>query len=203
MNFNWDVSWPAVLTAVSVLVASTGVYIAWRGSRDRQLRLDDVLRWSNDVIRTLQTLYLLSTLGERQFGASETQAMRKKIVVDTSVLVEQGRLFFKNQQDPTKGREKLPAYRGYRAEILDPIVVAHQIACRWDGADEATRRKMALVAEDSVRRFVSMAQQEIGRSETQSEATAKGGKGDSLDDLMQAVEPSRLAQLDKGPKASL
>jgi hypothetical protein len=49
-----------------------------------------------------------------------------------------------------------------------------------------------LVAEDSVRRFVSMAQQEVGRGETQSREIAKGGKGDTLEMLMTGLASSRL-----------
>jgi hypothetical protein len=186
---------PVVVSALSFLVGAFGLLISYRSTREKQLRLDDVLKWSNEVIRAMQTLYLICLLGEKNLEAGEAKAMRQRIAIDTSVLVEQGRMFFKNQPDPAHGKDKPPAYRGYRAEILDPIVVAHQIACRWDAADAEARQRMTLVAEGIVRRFVSMAQQEVGRGETQSREMAKGGRGDSLETLMQAFDAARLDAL--------
>src|SRR6185312_14232953 len=124
--------------------------------RERRLRQDDVLQWANEVIRAQQTLYLTLFLGDSTFRAEERRSTLAK------VLVEQGRLFFKNTPHPTHGADRHPAYRGYRPMILDPIVVSHQIACQWDGADDAEKDLMLLVAQDCVRSFVSMAQREVG-----------------------------------------
>jgi hypothetical protein len=196
-------TWPALFALAGVVVGSVSLYLGWRSAREQQLRVDQVLRWSNEVIRTLQTLWVVCYLGDRTFEDAEAKATRKRIIIDTSVLVEQGRMFFKNQPDDEHGKEKLEAYRGYRPALLDPIVVAHQIACRWDDADELTRQQMTLVAEDSAKLFVSMAQKEVGRSRTISGETAKGGTGDSLDQLIRKLDPARGELLSARPRKSL
>src|SRR5471030_1003204 len=91
---------PVVVSALSFLVGAFGLLISYRSTREKQLRLDDVLKWSNEVIGAMQTLYLICLLGEKNLEAGEAKAMRQRIAIDTSVLVEQGRMFFKNQPDP-------------------------------------------------------------------------------------------------------
>lgn len=173
---------------VSIVVAAVAAFLVWGQWRERQLRKDDVLRWANSVIEALQSLYLLTRLGDEVVDDQFRRRAITQLALDTSVLVEQGRLFFRNAPDPEHGKDKLPAYRGYRPELLDPIVVAHQIACAWAQADGERRRQMSLVAGDCVARFVSMAQMEVGRSRTASRQTAKGGRGDNLDELMKTAK---------------
>ena len=196
----WGVDLPpaAIAGFLSAFIALAAVMLVWLQWRERQFRKDDVLKWSNEVIRALQTLYLVASLAERGFDAKTAKALLRAIAIDTSVLVEQGRLFFRNASDPEHGKDKYPAYRGYRPELLDPIVIAHQIACEWEQADREARQRMALVAEDGVRRFVSLAQKEVGRSRTVSRETAKGGKGLSLAEMMTAVGEPRLKSLGDG-----
>jgi hypothetical protein len=126
-----------------------------------------------------------------------------KIAVDSSVLVEQGRLFFRNTPHPTHGADRHPAYRGYRPMLLDPIVAVHQIACQWEGAADEEKERMILVAEDCVRRFVSMAQREVGRSRTAHAASMIKGEGESLEMLLGKVKPERLAALKANARLSL
>jgi len=177
---------------ISIAVASVAAFLVWGQWRERQLRKDDVLRWSNDVIRALQSLYLYTSMHSLVFDADSVRPAIMQLAVDTSVLVEQGRLFFRNAQDPEHGKQKMPAYRGHRPELLDPIVVAHQVACRWDKADADSRQRMAVVVGDCAQRFVSLAQMEVGRSRTANWETAKGGRGDTLDELVAQVDPARL-----------
>src|ERR1700742_68950 len=106
-------NWSTIVPVIGVILTGIGVYFAWRSARERQLRLDDVLTWSNEVIRSMQTLYLVCLLGEKNFAAEDAKTIRRQIALDTSVLVEQGRMFFKNFPDPEHGKDKPPAYRGY------------------------------------------------------------------------------------------
>ena len=188
------------LSASVAAVAALMVFLQWR---ERQLRQDDVLKWANEVIRTCQTLYLVLFLGDAAFSKAAARELLSKLAVDTSVLVEQGRLFFRNTPHPTHGADRHPAYRGNRAMLLDPIVVAHQIACHWDGAADDEKDRMILVAEDCVRRFVSMAQREVGRSRTAHAASMIKGEGETLDMLLGAVKPERLAALKASARLSL
>lgn len=193
--FGIEVPLTAIAGFISATIAAIGatlVYLQWR---ERRYRKDDVLKWANEVIRNLQTLYLICFLAKDNYEETQVMEMQKQIAIDTSVLVEQGRLFFRNVPDPEHGKDRPPAYRGYRPELLDPIVVAHQIACQWDTADIPTRRRMTLVAEDCVRRFVSMAQMEVGRSRTAHRDTARGGRGHSLVQLMEDLKADRIEAL--------
>ena len=181
-------------------LASLMVFLQWR---ERHLRQDDVLKWANEVIRTCQTLYLVLFLGDSTFDKAKARAMLAQIAVDTSVLVEQGRMFFRNTPHPTHGANRHPAYRGYRPMLLDPIVVAHQIACQWEGAADEEKERMIIVAEDCVRNFVSMAQREVGRDRTAHAASRIKGEGQALEALLAKVSDERLAALRTSARLSL
>lgn len=193
----------AIAGFISAFVASCGALLVWLQWRERRLRQDDVLKWANEVIRAQQTLYLVLYLGDSTFTAAERRSTLARIAVDTSVLVEQGRLFFKNTPHPTYGADRYPAYRGHRPMLLDPIVVSHQIACQWDGATGDEKDRMLVVAEDCVRSFVSMAQREVGRSRTAHEASAMKGEGEKLESLLTKVKPERLAAARASARPSL
>jgi hypothetical protein len=200
---SFDITAQVVVTLVSAMIAAAALFLGWRQARERQLRKDDVLRWANEAIRALQSLYLVCFLGDATFDKAATKSMLAKFAVDTSVLVEEGRLFFRNTPHPTYGKDRHPAYRGYRPELLDPLVVAHQIACQWEGATEDERARMTLVAEDCVKRFVSLAQLEVGRSKTVSAAAARKGEGEKLEVLLAKVPAERVAVLTTSARLSL
>lgn len=187
--------WSNVPAIVSTLVAASGFFIAWRTYRETALRRGEVLAWSNDVIESLQSLLLICILNSDQLSDKEKTAKLTSIIFQTSVLIERGRLFFKNQVIDDWGSDKEPAYRGYRPKILDPIVVAHQIACNWASADKDCRLRMRILAEDCLKKFVSLAQKEVGRSRTASAEASKGGDGAQLPRLLNSVDEERLAKL--------
>ena len=198
-----EVPLAAVAGFTSAAIAAIAATLVWLQWRERSLRQDDVLRWANETIRNLQTLYLTLFLGDSAFSQTEAKSLRSRIALDTSILVEQGRLFFKNTPHPTHGAERPPAYRGYRPMILDPIVVAPQIAWQWDGAADEEKDRMVLVAQDCVRSFVSMAQREVGRSRTAHMASAIKGEGEKLETLLERVAPQRLDALRTSARLSL
>jgi len=184
--------WEFLAALVSALVALIGLLIGWRRARESALRREEVLAWSNRVIENMQGLSLICQ-GHRGLLTPEAESAKLlEIYFATSVLAEQGRLFFKNVADAAYGATKEEAYRGRRPEVLDEVLVAHQIAGAYGTADHESRVRMRCVIEDAVRRFVTLAQKEVGRSRTASTATSKGGTGSSLAALMQAVPPERL-----------
>lgn len=190
----------AVVSAIVAICTATMVWLQWR---ERRLRQDDVLKWALEVIRAQQSLYLTLFLGDSLADPQTARQTLARIAVDTSVLVEQGRLYFKNTPHPTYGAERPPAYRGYRPMLLDPLVVSHQIACQWEGASDEEKERMVLVAQDCVRSFVSMAQREVGRSRTAHEDSALKGEGEKLESLLAKVKPERLAALRASARLSL
>ncbi len=188
-------TWAAGAALLSALVAVGGLFIGWRNSREAALRRGDVLVWANEVIHELQTLLLVCILKEPELDEANAKEKLLGVIFNSSILIERGRLFFKNEVIDDHGKEKEPAYRGYRPKIIDPIVIAHQIACGWVKANEDTRLRMRLLAEDSLKKFVSIVQMEVGRSRTVSSDTAQGGMGVDLTDLIQRVDDKRLQQL--------
>lgn len=174
----------AVLSAILTAVA---LFASWLSSRKSELRREDVSDWANEAITALQTLLLICIHGDPPIPAAEADRLRVELLIQTSVLTERGRLFFRNAGPYSHGREKPRAYRGKRPEVLDQLVIAHEIACRWPHAGDAERVRLRLVAEDCLKQFVSLIQREVGRSRTVSADTRRRGTGVRL--------PERLAEL--------
>jgi hypothetical protein len=176
---------PSLLSVLAAVGAVIGIWMnlsKWRQSelkrRESELRLRDVLLWSNEVISRMVSLRLCIAKGPDKF-----KTRIRTIVFDTSILIERGRLFFKN--DGAVEDHDYSAYQGHRPKILDQILIAHyladKVASGWSDADEEKRRKMALLAGHCLRRFVSLAQKEVGRSVVASADAASGGDSIDLD----------------------
>ncbi|WP_316980027.1 hypothetical protein [Shumkonia mesophila] len=190
----------------SAFIAGLALYFGWRKERreeqvlERQqrqdelrrqseekqavLRINDVLAWANQAIEALQTLRLLCAVKDPLLDEQMVKQKVADLVFRTSILVEQGRLFFKNELVDDYGTEKPLPYRGYRSAILDPLVVAHQLACAWPVADEDTRLAMQIVSGDWLQRFIYIAQKEVGREQTASDEARKGGVRVDLERLL-------------------
>lgn len=164
-------------------MTATGLPLVWLTSRQDELRREDVLVWVNQTIEALQSQFLicLAELEGTEVGGKDRMT---EIYFSTSILIEQGRMFFRNAKPGEYGQRKPPAYRGFRPCILDHLVVAHQIAIRWPNADGGERLLMRQISEDCVKAFVSLAQKEVGRDRTASADTSAGGNGANLDYLM-------------------
>ena len=182
----------ATAAILSAALTAIALFAGWRSNRKNELRREDVLDWANESITALQTLLLLCIHAEPQIPAAEGDRRRVDLLIQTSVLVERGRLFFRNAGPHSVGREKHRAYRGKRPEILDQLVAAHQIVRRWPGAGDEERARMRLVAEDCLKQFVSMVQQEVGRSRTASADTRRGGKGALLGQRMSELDQAQV-----------
>jgi hypothetical protein len=182
--------WIAALSAVLTVVALVGTWIGWR---QKELRREEVHAWASEAITALQTLLLICLQELRKAPpAGEKNSRLEDVVFSTSILVERGRLFFRNSQPNAHGNWKEPAYRGFRPCILDHLVTAHQISLAWPRANASDRAKMRQIAEDCLKKFVSLAQKEVGRDRTASADTSRGGEGAQLKRLMAEFDLSRL-----------
>ena len=185
----------SIASVVSACIAACGLFFAWRQSREGTLRRADVLRWAEDSIDQLQSLLVICVLGEGELEPGFERDKLAAIMFATSTLTERGRLFFKNEiRDDGHGQDKELAYQGYRPKILDQLVVAHQIARHWPQANADDRGIMLILAQDAARTFVSLAQQEVGRSKTASAVTKRAGDGRDLDELVKEFNRARLEQ---------
>jgi hypothetical protein len=187
--------WEILAPVFTVIAAVVAIFFRWRRWRESQLRLGEVLAWANEVIRELQGLVLVCQLNETQLEAAAAKAKLTEIFFHTSILVEQGRLFFKNKGKG--GSRAEPAYQGTRPTILDQIILAHQIAfCLRDGTDRDTRLRMRVLAEECRRRFVSLAQKEVGRAQTASVEAGRPGADIRISSELAGVTADQVAQLD-------
>jgi hypothetical protein len=185
----------AIAGIVSAAIALIGLLIVAAQWREASLRRTEVTAWSLLSIQALQSLHLITI-----FGTSGREESLDKVKFDTSVLVEQGRLFFKNKPYEDFGAEKPPAYRGLRPVILDQLVIAHQIACNLENADDDRRLRMRGAAENAVRSFVSFAQAEVGRNRPASEYANMAGQGISLNRILNAIDDEQIANLNQRPQ---
>jgi hypothetical protein len=182
----------AIAALVSAILTALALFAGWRSSRKSELRREDVANWADEAISALQTLLLICIHGDPPIPAAEAERRRVQVLVDTSVLTERGRLFFRNAAPYSVGHDKPRAYRGKRPEILDQLVVAHQIACRWPSAGDDERVRMRLVAEDCLKQFVSLIQREVGRSRTASADTRRRGTGVHLRERIAEIPKDRI-----------
>lgn len=190
-----EATWNTIATVASAVIAGAALLAGWYHWRRAELRRDDVLAWSNEVIGVLETLLIISILKNPILDEKVVRDKVVNIIFETSILIERGRLFFKNQIVDQFGAHKEAAYRGYRPRILDELVVAHQIACEWFDADEDRKLRMRIVIQDCLKKFVSLAQKEVGRQRSASADASKGGVGIRIDDLLENVDKYELEKL--------
>lgn len=171
---------------VGTFLAISGFLLTFTKWRSDQLRREQVHRWVDDCISCLQTIYIISFLEDTSFSNEDREKIRLKAVFDTSILVEKGRMYFKNEISDNFGSEKRSAYRGYRPRILDFLVVAHKVARFWPNGNKDEVEKRTALAEDCLKQFVSLAQKEVGRDRAASAEALKGGNGSDLRTLLNA-----------------
>lgn len=180
-----------VISLLGAVLGITGLFFTWRSFKKNELswkedqyRREEVLKWAEECIVCLQNLYLTSSLGNALLSKEKIESNRLDAVFLSSSLIERGRLFFKNEVVDDFGAEKRPAYRGYRPQILDPLVIAHQIAIEWPAERIDDERRRSALALDCVNKFVSLAQLEVGREKSASVEARKGGRGINLKVLL-------------------
>lgn len=175
----------------SFLLAVFGLMGAWWGWRSKEFRREEVVQWGLEAVGCMQTIELLSQKLRANHGDDDA-AMRAQ-AIQLSVLIEQGRLFFRNTVEDDHGAEKEPAYRGYRPVILDQLVIGFEVATHYPGAPISDREKIASVMVKARGRFVSLLQQEVGRARVRSYDAARKGKGVHLPTLL-ALEHAQIKQ---------
>lgn len=157
-----DLALKLVPLVVSLWSAAFALYL-WRRSEVRQA---DLLRWADKCIEELQTLAVVTSPGSTSWIDEKLRRERiQKVVLTTSILLEQGRLLFRNVQ--VVGREdghKPSAYRGFRPIVLDHLLEAHTIAIHWENEDARGQSLLSAEARALTRAYVSQMQLEVGRA---------------------------------------
>jgi hypothetical protein len=191
-----------MLTALGIVGALIGFWkfrgeiLRSRGERARaardELRRPEVEKWSIEAIDTMRRIAMATQ--EAAAGREEAAAGLTDLGSRASVLLEVGRLYFRNPGADSVNLHKEPAYRGYRPMILEQLLIGYELSRAWASADAAEQGDFARVAETAWRRFVSLAQAEVGRLGTLDPETARIGTGRALDralaELREAVRPA-------------
>lgn len=186
--------WETLATVFSAIIAFVGLLATWLAWRRAELRREEVLAWGDDVISELQKVELACRLPEVYINADAKTEIFSSALIELSILVERGRIFFRNKVIDDFGNEKAPAYQGYRPLILDQIIIAHQIALKWPFNSDDEQLRLSVLARACKCEFVSMMQKEVGRQRTSSTDTASGGNGVDLEWLMGQVSGKALTQ---------
>ncbi len=121
----------AAFLSVLALLVSLWVFARQLRLNRWQLRLhreDHIIEWSRSCLN------LLAEVEERTNTALEQQDAMQDVFTNDhyimlrsrlSALIDEGRLYFPNIQDPSKGAQKDLAYRGSRQPILDTLVAVY------------------------------------------------------------------------------
>lgn len=121
-----------LISAVGALVALTQACIAFAVFRQRWVdrgtqRIIRIHDWGNDCIDALTEAGQLCLLQVSDFPDEHAYTIqRSNLLHRLSALIDRGRLFYRNKDQDKYGLEKFPARRGYRPEILDPLVAAYR-----------------------------------------------------------------------------
>ncbi|HQN50488.1 MAG TPA: hypothetical protein PK913_05440, partial [Phenylobacterium sp.] len=97
MNLSTIASWEGVAAVVSAVIGVLtvgGAVVRWR---EQALRREDVQAWADQAIAALQSLVLLAALPPGRIPPDEARRRLTEVMFATSILVEQGRMFFRNR----------------------------------------------------------------------------------------------------------
>lgn len=81
-----------------------------------------VQEWSEEVISCLNRAHHALNWTEDDPYSTEQRELREELALELSTLVEQGRLYFPNENRSVHGETKQSARQGYRNAVLDPLV---------------------------------------------------------------------------------
>ena len=157
-----------ILPAVGALIAFTQACIAiavFQSSRQQRLldrstqRIIRIHAWGNDCIDALAHAGQFCLLHASDFHDERAYTIqRNHILQRLSALIDCGRLFYRNVHQDKHGLKKFPARRGYRPEILDPIVAArHGVLAMNGNPDQAMFERLY----EWRGRFITLLQYEV------------------------------------------
>ena len=123
-----------IIAGVSLLLSISLAFFYFRDRRHAKYQvetayIDNLLKWHSDVVNLLVAL--------REEHIRNLSAESKKKLSKLSSLIEQGRFFFPNiDRNDGHGKDKPPAYRGYRNLALDFLVASYKLFNRQISNDD-------------------------------------------------------------------
>lgn len=185
-----------IVSVVGVAIALAQVFLAFAvhrlskrefGTKTTIQRVVPIHEWGDKCIEALAEAEHFCLLEASSFETTGSYAIRKNAVLQRlSALVDQGRLFFKNTCRDKIGRDKFPARRGYRPELLDPLVAAYRAV---EGLGVAPDRGRFDRLYKWRGRFVSLLQYEVDPDWLQLPSPRLGPGADTGVSISAATEP--------------
>ena len=170
-----------VLGIALTIVGLGFAYTAWRSKEPRK---DEILAWSQECIDIFQRTYLAVSGASKATDKQKYFDVLPELKLRSSVQVERGRLFFLNVK-----HDQLISNRGLRPIILDCLVANCQICELAPQYLDGDLRKLAAISLQYGRRFVTLAQEEVGRSQQSNSGAEKAGDHvDISNDMMDHID---------------
>ena len=175
------------IAGTSALIALTLVVLTCK-HHSIQMRTQRALKvheWGNECIEVLSEADHFCLLDTELCGDATYTQRKIELQRRLSALIDRGRMFFENAGQQNYGQHKLPAYRGFRPKILDPLVAAYMAIKALSETVEPPdyERKERLV--EWRRYFVSLLQTEVSpewlKKATKYNQQSGGGAGDPID----------------------
>ena len=130
------IAFTQALIAFAVFWSSFRQRFVDRGMQ-RVIRIHD---WGNDCLDSLAEAGQFCLLDTSDFSDKCAYTMYKNgLLHRLSSLIDRGRLFYRNTDQDEYGQSKFPARRGYRPEILDPLVAAYRSILVLSGSSDEGR----------------------------------------------------------------
>lgn len=165
-----------------------------REIHSNQVQLQRVLKvyeWGYECILALAEADHLCLFTSNELDQVDFAKCRIELLGRLSALVDQGRMFFENEKFGEYGLSKLPAYRGLRPKVLDPLVATYLAINALDFPDslpdESRNRRLI----GWRRYFVSVLQKELNpewirKATHYNTQLTGGGAGISIDENSKA-----------------
>ena len=165
---SWGVNeWVAVLSAIVAVVSFGLNWLVVRRQTELQyetLRAEmdaEVIAWTHEAIDQVSQAIALARGRGATYSVEEMRRLSFETCQRLSSIADRGRLFFPNESPETHGRDKEPAFQGYRPPILDAVVFASTRIGRLETAQTEPDKDAAEFLAKCRRLLVSEAQNAI------------------------------------------
>ncbi len=139
----------STIAIISAIIAASSALLSYWNYKREQLNqkiaaakwkkeyFSDLLRWSDEAMLLLSEAMHMCDLDPQHIAPSAFVNNRHALKVKLSASIDRGRWFFPNYPVQGFGEEKPEAFRGYRHEVLDGLVVAYRELCdvAYQGAE--------------------------------------------------------------------
>ena len=182
------VPWVETAIAVTQALIALALFVLTRtihATQMRTQRASSVHEWGVACIDVLAEADRLLLVDSSAKADSICTDKRHQLLHRLSALTDRGRMFFENSHRESFGQDRLPAYRGLRPKILDPLVAANRALEQFQDPSGLPDAETHARLREWRRYFVSLLQVEVNpawlKRATAYHEDAGGGAGRQVD----------------------